>query len=103
MKVPVPGEVDRRLLNERSVPGRIGIQMQDLDVPEQPLPDAGLLRCVEARLPEVSQPEVVRYFTMLSQMNFSIDTNFYPLGSCTMKYNPRINEEMAFIVQLPSG
>ena len=97
MNVPVPGEIDRRLLNERSVPGRIGLQMPGLDVPEQPLPDAGLLRSQEARLPEVSQPEVVRYFTALSRMNFSVDTNFYPLGSCTMKYNPRVNEELAFL------
>ena len=97
MKVPFPGEIDRRLLNERSVSGRIGLQLQEIDVPEQPLPDAGLLRSVEARLPEVSQPEVVRYFTTLSAMNFSIDTNFYPLGSCTMKYNPKVNEEMAFL------
>ena len=91
MKAPFPGEIDRRLLNERSVSGRIGLQLQELDVPEQPLPDARLLRSVEARLPEVSQPEVVRYFTTLSAMNFSIDTNFYPLGSCTMKHNPKVN------------
>jgi len=93
----VVGEIDRRLLNERSVAGRVGLQLQALDVPEQPLPEAGLLRAEEARLPEVSQPEVVRYFTTLSGMNFSIDTNFYPLGSCTMKYNPKVNEEMAFL------
>ena len=97
MNLPVPGEIDRRLLNERSVPGRIGLQMPELDVPEQPLPDAGMLRSDEARLPEVSQPELVRYLTTLSRMNFSVDTNFYPLGSCTMKYNPRVNEEMAFL------
>ena len=97
MNVPIPGEIDRRLLNDRSVSGRIGVRMPDLDVPEQPLPDSGLLRSVPAHLPEVSQPEVVRYFTTLSRMNFSIDTNFYPLGSCTMKYNPKINEEMAFL------
>ena len=97
MNTPIPGEIDRRLLNERSVSGRIGLQLQKLDVPEQPLPDAGLLRTHDARLPEVSQPEVVRYFTTLSAMNFSIDSNFYPLGSCTMKYNPKVNEEMAFL------
>jgi glycine dehydrogenase subunit 2 len=97
LRAPVTGEIDRRLLNERSVPGRVGLQLQELDVPEQPLPEAGLLRAKEAHLPEVSQPEVVRYFTTLSQMNFSIDTNFYPLGSCTMKYNPKVNEEMAFL------
>ncbi|MBT6681216.1 MAG: aminomethyl-transferring glycine dehydrogenase subunit GcvPB [Chloroflexi bacterium] len=97
MSIPIAGEIDRRLLNERSVSGRIGLQIQTLDVPEQSLPDASLLRSEDAQLPEVSQPEVVRYFTTLSQMNFSIDTNFYPLGSCTMKYNPKVNEEMAFL------
>src|SRR5690606_13029049 len=48
-----------------------------------------------AQLPEVSENEVVRHFTRLSQMNFGVDTGFYPLGSCTMKYNPKINEETA--------
>ena len=86
--------LDRRLLMDRSVPGRIGVSLPALDVPEQPLPDAGLLR-EDLPLPEVSQGEVVRYFTGLSQMNFSVDTNYYPLGSCTMKYNPKINDEAA--------
>lgn len=53
------------------------------------------LRQKKARLPEVSEFDVIRHFTRLSQQNFSIDTHFYPLGSCTMKYNPRINEEVA--------
>ncbi len=88
---------DRRLLMDRSVPGRIGASLPDLDVPEQPLPAASMLRD-DLPLPEVSQGEVVRYFTALSQMNFSVDTNYYPLGSCTMKYNPKINDEAA---QLP--
>jgi glycine dehydrogenase subunit 2 len=65
-------------------------------VPPQPLPDEALLRS-ELDLPEVSEPEVVQYFTNLSQLNFSIDTQFYPLGSCTMKYNPKVNDEMAFL------
>jgi glycine dehydrogenase subunit 2 len=51
----------------------------------------------QLELPEVSEPEVVQYFTNLSQLNFSIDTQFYPLGSCTMKYNPKVNDEMAFL------
>ena len=84
-----------KLLMERSVPGRVGSVLPGLDVPAQPLPDAALLRD-ELPLPEVSEPEVVQYFTGLSQLNFSIDTHFYPLGSCTMKYNPKINDEMAF-------
>ena len=88
--------MDRQLLMERSVPGRRGIQFPALDVPEQPLPPKETLR-QEMDLPELSQPEVVRYFTRLSQLNYSVDTNFYPLGSCTMKYNPRINERLASI------
>lgn len=102
MSIPVTGEIDRRLLNERSVSGRVGLQIQELDVPRQVLPDISLLRSEDAQLPEVSQPEVVRYFTTLSKMNFSIDTNFYPLGSCTMKYNPKVNEEMAFLPGMAS-
>ena len=86
--------VDSDMLMDRSVAGRRGIIMPPLDVEEQPLPDAGLLR-EDLELPEVSQPEVVRYFTRLSQLNYSIDTNFYPLGSCTMKYNPKINDMVA--------
>lgn len=58
------------------------------------LPDH-LLRGTEAALPEVSEPDVVRHYTNLSNMNFGVDTGFYPLGSCTMKYNPKINEAMA--------
>ena len=85
---------DSGMLMDRSVAGRRGIIMPALDVEEQPLPDAELLR-EDLELPEVSQPEVVRYFTRLSQLNYSIDTNFYPLGSCTMKYNPKINDMVA--------
>ncbi len=85
---------DRRLLMDRSVSGRVGVLTPPLDVPEQPLPHASMLRD-DLPLPEVSQGEVVRYFTTLSQMNFSVDTNYYPLGSCTMKYNPKINDEAA--------
>ena len=54
-----------------------------------------MLRAEPAPLPEVSEIEVVRHFTHLSQRNFGVDTGFYPLGSCTMKYNPKVNEEMA--------
>ena len=87
-------EMDRRTLMERSVPGRVGAVFPALDVPAQQLPDATLLRD-GLELPELAEPEVVRYFTLLSQLNFSIDTNFYPLGSCSMKYNPKVNDEMA--------
>ena len=85
-----------KLLMERSVPGRVGSILPDSDVPHQPLPHQSLLR-TGLELPEVSEPEVVQYFTNLSQRNFSIDTHFYPLGSCTMKYNPKINDEAAFL------
>jgi len=77
-----------------SRPGRIGALLPPLDVPEAALPDTSLLRD-ELTLPELSQLDVVRYFTRLSQKNYSIDTGFYPLGSCSMKYNPRINEDVA--------
>ncbi len=85
-----------RLLMERSTPGRAGAVLPAPDVPAQPMPDAPLLRA-DLALPEVSEPEVVQYFTNLSQRNFSIDTHFYPLGSCTMKYNPKINDEVSFL------
>ena len=84
-----------KLLLQRSVPGRVGVVLPGLDVPTQPMPANSLLRN-ELALPELSEPEVVQYFTGLSLKNFSIDTHFYPLGSCTMKYNPKINDEIAF-------
>ena len=87
---------DRRLLMDRSVPGRRAIAMPEADVPTSDLPETNLLRDADnLRLPEVDQLEVIRYFTLLSRLNFSIDTNFYPLGSCTMKYNPKLNDQMA--------
>ena len=85
-----------KLLMDRSSPGRMGVVPPGLDVPVQPLPEQTLLR-KSLDLPEISEPEVVQYFTNLSQHNFSIDTQFYPLGSCTMKYNPKINDEVAFM------
>ena len=84
----------RRLLMDRSVPGRSGATLPPLDVPEQELPPAELLRD-DLDMPEVAESELVRYFSQISQLNFSIDHNFYPLGSCTMKYNPKVNDEMA--------
>ena len=87
-------EKSRRLLMDRSAPGRMGTTLPPLDVPEQTLPPDHLLRGA-LEFPEVSEGELVRYFSQLSQLNFSIDTNFYPLGSCTMKYNPKLHDEMA--------
>src|SRR5579859_775283 len=86
------------LIFEKGAPGRRAAGMPTLDVPLEPLEDmipAGLLREEPAPLPEVSEIEVVRHYTHLSQRNFGVDTGFYPLGSCTMKYNPKINEDMA--------
>jgi glycine dehydrogenase subunit 2 len=78
---------------ELSAPGRSGIDVPEPDVPEAALPDALLRR--DNGLPELSQRDVVRHFLRLSQQNFGVDSGFYPLGSCTMKYNPKIIEETA--------
>ena len=86
----------RKLLMDRSRSGRIGTTLPPLDVPEAQLPEPSLLRD-DLDLPEVSEGEIVRYFSQISQFNFSIDHNFYPLGSCTMKYNPKLNDEIASI------
>ena len=76
---------------ELSRPGRRGVRFPAPDVPEAKLPE-GFLR-KELPLPEIPENEVVRHFTNISQLNHAIDIGFYPLGSCTMKYNPKINEE----------
>ena len=84
-----------KLIYEKSQAGRRGIGVpkppEGLDVPEVP---AELRRKEPPRLPELAEPEVLRHFTQLSTRNFGIDTGFYPLGSCTMKYNPRVNERL---------
>ncbi len=86
------------LIFEKGAPGRAIPILPELDVPERPLDQlipASFLRTDPAPLPEVSEIEVVRHYTRLSQRNFGVDLGFYPLGSCTMKYNPKINEDMA--------
>jgi glycine dehydrogenase subunit 2 len=86
------------LIFERSKPGRRGYQLPPLDVPERALEDilpAALRRDEIADEVEVSEVDVIRHFTRLSKLNVSIDAGLYPLGSCTMKHNPRINEEIA--------
>jgi len=83
------------LIFEKSKPGRTGATIPLSDVDVKCRPEARYLRSREANLPEVSEPEVVRHFTALSKRNFSIDANFYPLGSCTMKYNPKFTEKIA--------
>ena len=87
-----------KLLFEMSHPGRKGYTLDELDVPERPceqLLGEANVRKEPAKLPEVAENEVVRHFVRLSQMNYNIDRGFYPLGSCTMKYNPKINEDTA--------
>ena len=72
--------------------------MPQTDVPERSLDDlipADLRRERPPQLPEVSEPEIVRHYNRLSRRNFDLDTGFYPLGSCTMKHNPRLNERVA--------
>src|SRR3712207_4149308 len=85
-----------KLIFERSQPGRraYSLPRQDVATPTPEIPD-GLRRERPPRLPELAEPDLVRHFTELSTRNFGIDTGFYPLGSCTMKYNPRVNERVA--------
>ena len=86
-----------QLIFEKSVKGRHGVKLPELDVPvSEELPQA-YRRTKAPLLPEVSELDVIRHFTRLSQLNYSIDTHFYPLGSCTMKYNPKFTEEIARI------
>jgi glycine dehydrogenase subunit 2 len=89
---------DQLTIYERSKPGRRAFHAPKLDVPEQPLDQllpSSLRRSERARLPEVSEPEIVRHYNRLSKRNFDLDTGFYPLGSCTMKHNPKLHERVA--------
>jgi glycine dehydrogenase subunit 2 len=85
---------DNKLSIEKSDPGRRGLWCKNPLRARAKLPSA-LLRKSPPRLPELAEFDVVRHYTRLSKLNFSVDTHFYPLGSCTMKYNPRFNEEAA--------
>src|SRR5438132_13871477 len=82
---------DQPLLFELSTPGACAVELPESDVPHAEL-DPALASFVETGLPEIGQLDLVRHFTHLSHRTFSIDANFYPLGSCTMKYNPKVNE-----------
>ena len=86
------------LIFERSRAGRVGYSFPALDVPDHPLAellDPRLLRAAPPELPEVSEVDVIRHYVNLSRRNYGVDLGFYPLGSCTMKYNPKGNEEAA--------
>ncbi len=83
---------------ERGASGRRAFQCPELDVPDVPVQEllpARLRRSEPPRLPEVSEPEIVRHYVRLSKRNFDLDSGFYPLGSCTMKHNPRLHERVA--------
>ena len=84
-----------KLIFELSKEGRTGYSLPVNKFPASPEVPQQLRRQAPLCLPEVSEPDVVRHYTNLSQMNFGVDSGFYPLGSCTMKYNPKINEEVA--------
>ena len=87
---------EQPLLFELGKPGRKAIDLPACDVPlADNLMPAKYLRTAKAALPEVSQLELMRHYTQLSNRNFGVDTGFYPLGSCTMKYNPKVNEDIA--------
>jgi glycine dehydrogenase subunit 2 len=86
------------LIFEVSTPGRIGYSLPEFDVPEVDLQDLlprEYIRDEEPELPEVSELDIMRHYTALSRRNHGLDSGFYPLGSCTMKYNPKINENVA--------
>jgi glycine dehydrogenase subunit 2 len=89
---------DTLTIFERSKPGRRAFVAPKLDVPERPIDELlpeGLRRAEPPRLPEVAEPEIVRHYNRLSKRNFDLDTGFYPLGSCTMKHNPKLHERIA--------
>ncbi|MCM3674142.1 MULTISPECIES: aminomethyl-transferring glycine dehydrogenase subunit GcvPB [Peribacillus] len=89
---------DQSLIFEISTSGRIGYSLPEMDVATIPLEEilpADYIREEEAELPEVSELDIMRHYTALSKRNHGVDSGFYPLGSCTMKYNPKINENVA--------
>jgi len=96
-ETPMQGE-RARTIYEKSKEGRRAAVLPPAEVPETPLEElipAHLLRAEPPRLPELAEPEIVRHYNRLSRRNFDLDTGFYPLGSCTMKHNPRLNERVA--------
>ena len=89
-KTPVPAL--EPLLFELARPGRNGRHVRTNETAE--IPDE-FKRKAPLRLPELTEPQVVRHYTHLAQLNYSVDTGMYPLGSCTMKYNPKVNDRVA--------
>jgi len=85
-----------KLIFEKSQPGRRGGEIPHPDLPAADVPGE-LRRARPPRLPELAEPELLRHFTELSTRNYGIDTGFYPLGSCTMKHNPRVNERLVLL------
>ena len=97
--MPVP------LIFEKGSEGRCGVSFEKLDVPEKKWEEmipARFLRRQAPKLPQVSEPDVIRHFVNLSTLNHHVDKGFYPLGSCTMKYNPKVNEDMARLPEFVS-
>ncbi|MBT2693431.1 aminomethyl-transferring glycine dehydrogenase subunit GcvPB [Bacillus sp. ISL-55] len=89
---------DQPLIFELSTPGRVGYSLPEMDIPEADLSELlpeGFLREEEPELPEASELDIMRHYTALSKRNHGVDSGFYPLGSCTMKYNPKMNENVA--------
>ena len=86
-----------KLIFELSQPGQVGYSLPKSSYPQYSLDQlpSALRRHSETLLPEVDELTAVRHYTNMSNNNFGVDTGFYPLGSCTMKYNPKINDEMA--------
>ena len=97
--VELPLQRDRaRTVFQKGAPGRRAFSCPPIDVPAQDpeeLLPAAMRRAEPARLPELSEPEIVRHYVGLSKRNFDLDSGFYPLGSCTMKHNPRLHERVA--------
>ncbi len=91
------------LIKDYNSEGRTGYTLPELDIPEKEVDDIindDYLRNEAPDLPEVSEVDVVRHYTSLSEMNYGVDSGIYPLGSCTMKYNPKINEDIARLSKL---
>ncbi len=89
-----------KLIFESSREGKIGVGLNEADVPAEPVVDAALRRRGIDDFPQVSEVEIVRHYMALARLNYSVDAGFYPLGSCTMKYNPKINEKLAAAEEL---